>query len=188
MELLVFVAGVVGLLIWQPWRDDEDDSEGEEDPEMSTDAPSPAVPASRIVTGYRAGVAYQMTVVPVGNGRFLRADAADAWLTLQAAAAGAGFILFARSGWRSNEEQVELRGRYEAALADPELAQDGRHNFAMKAGYSPHQAGTDVDIGGLGGYGTPAYRWLEANARGFGFSHDVSGAAASEYWHWGFHA
>ena len=36
-----------------------------------------------------------------------------------------------------------------------------------------------MDIGGVNGYGTAAYRWLSANAGRFGFKNDVGG----EYWH-----
>lgn len=37
-----------------------------------------------------------------------------------------------------------------------------------------------MDIGGVRGYGTRAYTWLQANGARFGFVNDVRG----EYWHW----
>ena len=39
-----------------------------------------------------------------------------------------------------------------------------------------------MDVSGVGGYGTTAFRWLPSYAGHFGFRNTVSG----EYWHWGY--
>ncbi|MEN9799809.1 MAG: hypothetical protein RL653_3506, partial [Pseudomonadota bacterium] len=52
--------------------------------------------------------------------------------------------------------------------------------LAARPGYSNHQMGLSVDLGGIGGYGTRAYNWLKQNASRYGFVNDVGG----EFWHW----
>ena len=158
-----------------------------------TDALLPATGGME-VTGYRNGQSFQMTVVSIGNGAYLRADAAEAMGRMFAAAAADGVKLGVASGWRSNEKQAELRAAYEYAQEQLKLgndgpSKDGLHNFAMKPGYSTHQAGVSVDVSGMsqGGFNSPGYQWLKTNASAFGFKNDVSGAAAGEYWHWSFY-
>jgi LAS superfamily LD-carboxypeptidase LdcB len=62
------------------------------------------------------------------------------------------------------------------------LKVDGTGNLAARPGYSNHQGGVSMDIGGVNGYGTSACRWLQANASRYGFVNDVAG----ESWHWTF--
>jgi LAS superfamily LD-carboxypeptidase LdcB len=59
---------------------------------------------------------------------------------------------------------------------------NGTGNLAAKPGYSNHQNGISMDVGGINGYNTKAYSWLKANAAKYGFKNDVGG----EYWHWTF--
>jgi hypothetical protein len=132
---------------------------------------NPGTPAgSKQVTAYIQGRPSTITVVPVGNGKFMRADAAKNFLAMQAAAKRAGVNLSATSGFRSNEEQKVLYQKY----------LNGTGNLAAKPGYSNHQGGISMDIGGIGGYGTTAYKWLQNNASKYGFKNDVGG----EPWHW----
>ncbi|MBI3183330.1 MAG: D-alanyl-D-alanine carboxypeptidase family protein [Myxococcales bacterium] len=121
-------------------------------------------------TGYVNGRPFGITVYPVGQGEYLRADAAKAYVQMIAAAKRAGVNLYAVSGFRTMDEQRKL---YQAYL-------NGTGNLAARPGYSNHQGGISMDIGGVGGYGTRAYQWLKNHARRFGFVNDVSG----EYWHW----
>lgn len=124
------------------------------------------------VTGYVNGVARSITVSPVGNGQYLRADAARSFLKMQAAARRAGISLSATSGFRTMAEQQHLYALYQA----------GQGNKAAVPGYSNHQGGVAMDIGGVGNYGTAAFNWLSANAGRFGFRNTVSG----EFWHWSY--
>ncbi len=87
------------------------------------------------------------------------------------AARRAGLGIYPLSGFRTYAQQAALYRRYGS----------GR---AARPGYSNHQQGLSMDIGGVGGYRTRAYRWLAANARRFGFVNDVRG----EFWHWTYRA
>jgi peptidoglycan hydrolase-like protein with peptidoglycan-binding domain len=132
---------------------------------------NPGTPAGgKQVTAYVQGRPSTITVVPVGNGQYLRADAAKNFKAMQADAARAGINLTATSGFRSMEQQRVLYQKY----------LNGTGNLAAKPGYSTHQNGISMDIGGVNGYGTRAFNWLKNNASKYGFVNDVRG----EYWHW----
>ncbi|MDY7232740.1 M15 family metallopeptidase [Hyalangium rubrum] len=132
---------------------------------------NPGTPAgSKQVTAYVQGKPSTITVVPVGNGKYMRADAAKNFMAMQKAAKAAGINLTATSGFRSMEEQKVLYQKY----------LNGTGNLAAKPGYSNHQNGISMDIGGIGGYNTKAYNWLKNNAAKYGFKNDVAG----EHWHW----
>jgi peptidoglycan hydrolase-like protein with peptidoglycan-binding domain len=120
--------------------------------------------------GYINGVARNITVTPVGNGEYLRTDAARAFLKMQASAKRAGISLSATSGFRTMAEQKHLYALWQA----------GQGNLAARPGFSNHQGGIAMDVGGVNGYQTAAYSWLSRNAKRFGFVNDVGG----EYWHW----
>jgi len=122
--------------------------------------------ADAYVNGRRSAI----TVAPVGNGQVMRTDAADAFNRMRQAAIVDGVHIGALSGFRTYEEQADLRRRY----------LNGTGNKASPAGYSNHQAGISMDIANVGGYGSAKYHWLERNAARFGFKNDVSG----EPWHW----
>jgi peptidoglycan hydrolase-like protein with peptidoglycan-binding domain len=151
--------GVVGPKTWAALR-----SGG------TTDPGTPA--GAKQVTAYHQGRPSQITVVPVGNGQYMRADAAKNFKAMQAAAARAGINLTATSGFRSMAQQQELYRKY----------LNGTGNLAAKPGYSNHQGGISMDIGGIGSYSSKAYNWMKNNASQFGFVNDVRG----EYWHWTF--
>jgi hypothetical protein len=127
-----------------------------------------------IVAGFTNGVPLPIRVMPVGNGQLLRADAAKAFLAMQAAAKAAGIPLTATSGWRSMTDQTRLYAGYKAGLPG--------FNMAAAPGFSNHQGGISVDIGGIKSFASPAYMWLAKNARNFSFVNDV----VTEYWHWTF--
>ncbi len=123
------------------------------------------------VTAYVNGQPRTITVVPVGNGQYLRADAARAFKAMQEAARRAGINLGATSGFRTMAQQQELYRRY----------LNGTGNLAARPGYSNHQNGIAMDVSGIGGRGTAADRWLRANAARFGFRN-----LPSEFWHYDF--
>jgi len=134
--------------------------------------PPPPPSGGKVVTAYTNGQPSQITVVPVGNGQYMRADAAQNFKAMQAAAARAGINLTATSGFRTMAQQQELYRKY----------LNGTGNLAAKPGYSNHQGGISMDIGGIGSYSSKAYNWMKNNASQFGFVNDVRG----EYWHWTF--
>ncbi len=132
--------------------------------------PGGALGDGQQVTAYVNGQPSTITVYSVGNGEYLREDAARAYRAMEAEARAAGINISAGSGFRTNAEQQHLY----------ELWQQGRGNLAARPGYSNHQGGVAMDINGVGSYNSAAYAWLRANAGRFGFSNDVGG----EYWHW----
>ena len=121
-------------------------------------------------TGYQAGRPTQVRLSPVGGGKYLNARAAPQFLAMMDAARRAGVHLSVSSAFRTHAEQVRLYDLYRS----------GRGNLAARPGYSNHQMGLSVDLGGVGGYGTRAYAWLQQNAPRYGFRNDVGG----EPWHW----
>ncbi len=120
-----------------------------------------------------------MTVAAVGNGQYMRPDAAAAFNRMVDAAAQAGVTILAGSGFRSVAQQTALYAAYIArAFTYPTVAKPGTSN---------HGNGTAMDVAVAPGvsvhYGTPQYHWLEENAGGFGFSWD-EGQKVDEPWHW----
>lgn len=100
----------------------------------------------------------------------MRSDAANALEQMFTAASAAGHQLDGLSGYRSYSRQQTVYGRevntYGQAVADTQSA---------KPGYSEHQSGLSIDIGG-GGCGiedcfgdTPEGKWVAANAYKYGF-------------------
>lgn len=120
--------------------------------------------------GYINGSPRKITLGYVGSGEWMRLDVAKNFLAMKKAAAKRGISLSATSGFRSMAEQRYLYNLYLS----------GRGNLAARPGYSNHQGGLSMDIGGVNGYGTKAFNWLKANAGRYGFRNDVGG----EFWHW----
>lgn len=123
-------------------------------------------------TGYVNGSATNIDLANIGDGETMRTDAARAFKAMQEAARRDGVDLSATSGFRSMAEQERLYQMY----------RNGTGNLAARPGFSNHQGGVSIDIGGVNGYGTAAYNWLQSNASQYGFRNDVAG----EYWHWTF--
>ncbi len=106
----------------------------------------------------------------VGNGQYLRKSAAQALATLIVDAKKQGLHINPLSGYRSYQTQVRVYGnevlKYGQQIADTESA---------KPGYSEHQTGWAIDVGG-GGCGiedcfgkTAEGMWLATNAYKYGF-------------------
>ncbi len=109
-------------------------------------------------------------LTPVGDGQVMRRAAANALLALFAAARAHGLLLRADSGYRSYAYQVGVHARVVRNLGQAE-ADIG----SALPGYSEHQTGWAVDVGGGGCdittcFGsTPQGRWVAANAYRWGF-------------------
>ena len=98
--------------------------------------------------------------------------------------------LWVKSGFRSFDEQADLKGQYTVTYGS------GANTFSADQGYSEHQLGTTIDFttqglnGGLEGFqNTPAYEWLTKNAYKYGFVlsyPEDNGYYIFEPWHWRF--
>lgn len=106
----------------------------------------------------------------VGNGQQMRTEAAEHLLQMIADAKAARLTIYAASGYRSYSTQVNVYANevksYGQAVADSESA---------RPGYSEHQTGWAVDIGGGGCNITDCFgstaegKWTAANAYRYGF-------------------
>ncbi len=94
------------------------------------------------------------------------------------------------SGYRSFDEQAQLKSGYKVTYGK------GANAFSADQGYSEHQLGTTVDFttqslkGTLAGFDkTPAYAWLTKHAHEYGFVLSYPKGNAYyiyEPWHWRF--
>ena len=119
----------------------------------------------------------------------LRPSAARAFTRMQRAARRDGVHLHLVSGFRSVAEQEALYFGVKAARV-----QSARERARVSAppGYSEHHSGYALDISDealsldVSFAQSPAYRWLQENARGYNFelSFPEDGAVAFEPWHW----
>lgn len=105
----------------------------------------------------------------IGNGQYLRAEAAAAYQKLVTAAKAAGYTLIPESGYRSYNTQVTVYDNevknFGQTVADSESA---------RPGYSEHQTGWAVDIATPGCMedcfgNTEAAKWTLAHAADYGF-------------------
>lgn len=124
---------------------------------------------------------------------WLTADTAKAWRRMRRAAALAGVVLDAISGFRSHAYQL---GIFRRKLARGQsLAQILTVNVAP--GFSEHHSGRALDIGTPGEppaeesfEATPAFAWLASNAARFGFRMSFPRGnphgVVYEPWHWYF--
>jgi len=162
-------ATAIGVGVWLIVRQ----AEAESPPETAMPPqPDPELQHGATATGYIKGEPQTINLVSVGNNQFMRDDAARNFLSMQQAASAAGIPLTATSGFRSNLQQIKLYAGWVAKLPG--------FNLAAKPGWSNHQGGISVDIGGVGSFTSAAYKWLTLNAGRYGFRNDVR----SEYWHW----
>src|SRR5690606_37898327 len=122
---------------------------------------------------------------------WLHADAARAWLQMQAGALRDGVVLEAISGYRSHDYQL---GIFERKLARGQ-AVDEILQVNAAPGYSEHHGGRALDIGTPGEppaeerfEATPAFAWLRDNAGAYGFTMSYPRGnphgIAYEPWHW----
>ncbi len=152
----------------------------------------PGLPASKNLIPWPES-AVLVTADISANGRIfqLKPPAAVAWQALKAAAADDGIALLMVSAFRSVEYQATIIRR------KLERWQSLAHILTVNAppGYSEHHGGCAIDIGspdcpdlGEAFENTDAYRWLAANAEGFGlylsFPRDNIYGYVYEPWHW----
>lgn len=112
------------------------------------------------------------TFAEASEKKMLRNDAATALEELFAAAKEAGFDLFALSGYRSYNTQIN---NYTSRVAS--LGQEGADKISARPGHSEHQTGLAMDITSesasfklIEAFGdTPEGLWVKENAHRFGF-------------------
>jgi LAS superfamily LD-carboxypeptidase LdcB len=129
------------------------------------------VAGSTLGAGYVNGTRRAIQLAAITGAKFMRSDAAAAFLRMEAAARAAGVQLLVTRAFATWDEQARLFALY----------QSGKGNLAARPGYSNHQGGIAVDLS-TGGTKTAVYRWLALNAGRFGFVRTVK----SEPWHWEF--
>lgn len=114
-------------------------------------------------------------LAPIGGGQRLQPQAAQAWLSLQAAAAADGIHFHVTDSYRTYTQQVAL------AAAKGLYSEGG---LAAQPGTSNHGLGLAVDVGDSAAKSltAPELAWLQRNAGRFGFS-----TIAREPWHWEYH-
>lgn len=146
---------------------------------------------SKMFTTYVRGVPakqYLVQVQPEGARwlgakhppQYLEKYTAHHWILMKRAAKDDGIDLVIYSAYRSHEHQQRLFDQW----------QDGkRHLRPSKPGWSRHESGRAVDIlrshddpDGGGPEVGPTDKWLEKNARDYGFYRTVP----AELWHWEF--
>ena len=109
-------------------------------------------------------------LVPIGGGRELRAEAAQAMGDMFAAAAAEGLTLTLESAYRSYDYQV---GVFTAQVA--RFGQTQAEVQVARPGYSEHQTGLAADVGGGGCHiescfaTTAEGQWVAAHGPRFGF-------------------
>lgn len=138
----------------------------------------------------------QARLVAISADLRLRPEAAEALLAMQRAAAADGVNLVVLSAFRSVSLQRQLF--FDVKAQRNQSARD-RARVSAPPGFSEHSTGFAVDLGdgrlpathlSISFEGSPAYRWLTANAHRFHFqlSFPAGNAQGVSYepWHWRF--
>jgi peptidoglycan hydrolase CwlO-like protein len=154
-------------------------------PPVSDSPPStPAVaPPASVVTPAPGGLA--TVTCPHGGSITVAGSIAGNVQALLDAAARDGVSLCARSGWRSSQEQIELR-RQHCGSSDYAIYQMPASQCSPPTaipGTSMHEQGLAIDFSCNGGgailYGNECWDWLAAHADEYGLYN-----LPSEPWHW----
>lgn len=166
----IFIGGfAVILFFWSRKR------EGEFSPDENERYGDTVVDDSMIVLGYKDGIPTQMSVAPVGNGYYLRADAASDFKRMSAAClAATGKDLPVSTAFRTMEHQERLYKELGPTLA-------------AKPGYSNHQSGIAIDIHGLDerkpNYDKARDYWLDEHCEEYGWKRTGLNFSNIEPWH-----
>jgi len=120
-------------------------------------------------------------------------EATEAFAQMKAAAAAEGILIMPISGFRTIARQAELFTKQTEKLGSEAAAAE----LSAPPGYSEHHTGYAIDIGDVNSpdtdikyafENTPAYSWLVANARRYGFEQSFPYAnqqgVSFEPWHW----
>lgn len=164
-------------------------------------APSPSATPSwdgRLLNHFAYTEAPKSELEPVSadGGIKLRAPAAKAFQEMVAAANADGVVLVPLSGFRSISEQQQV---YFDVKAERAQSLQERALVSAPPGYSEHHTGYAIDVGdgnvpatnlSPDFEGTPAFKWLSANATRFNFEMSFpknnKQGVTYEPWHWRF--
>jgi len=130
----------------------------------------------------------------LGREAYLTPSAARAWAAMRDAARADGIELILISAFRSIDRQAELI----AAKLAKGMSLEQALEYSAYPGHSEHHSGSAIDLGTASARHleeefetTPAFEWLAANARHFGFSLSYPRGnrygIAYEPWHWRHH-
>jgi cell wall-associated NlpC family hydrolase len=138
-------------------------------------APASAGPVNGAWGGWSNGQIPRTQLCSIGDGQWLRCDAAAAYTAMSAAyAAEFGAPLCVTDSYRSLDAQVDAHHRKPAITAVP--------------GTSNHGWGLAVDLcGGVNVFGTAQTAWMQGNAAHYGWVHPDWARADGqnpEPWHW----
>ena len=127
--------------------------------------------------------------VQVQSGKWLESNAAKAFIAMESAANAAGHSLRINSAWRSRAHQERLYVAWSAYLASQHGGPPAPWAAkAAKPGTSKHQVGEAVDLLNINpaqsSYNAAQHKWLQENARKYGFIDDVY--VPREHWHWSY--
>ena len=134
-------------------------------------------------------------LVPVGEGRQLRAEAAEQFNALKAAAGDLGLTFFVRSGYRSHWSQVAsydlIVQRDGRTSADRQSARPGHseHQLGLALDLA-HRAGTTGPLGNTGFSNSREFTWLVEHGHEYGFilryprGYTEIHGFVYEPWHW----
>lgn len=136
--------------------------------------PASTIAAEAFAGGKSLGL---ISLLPIGNGRFLRADAAYAFGRLRRKAEADSISLVVDSAFRTMPEQQQLWNQHKAGVLKTPVA---------RPGFSNHQSGIALDIQVHASQLSPEYIWLKENAPGFGWHNIGSTFHPPEFWHWEF--
>ncbi len=128
------------------------------------------------VWGWVGGKPIEIDIAPIGNGQYLRRDAAQQFNFMADEAQADGLILNVESSFRTTEEQAALYARYLA----------GTGNLAAPPGFSNHQSGVAVDITVNRSFTSRTYLWLASHAQFYGFVNTGAFFTQKEPHHWEF--
>ena len=186
---VVVVAALAAIVMPQPWR------------RLLAPPPVQGLKArlsmdGRLLGHFPYGEAPSAELVAIAPGMQLHRDAASALEALQAAAAADGIDIRVLSAFRSIALQKHI---FFDVKSERNQSASERAQVSAPPGFSEHSTGYAVDLGdGRAAAtnlspsfdGTPAYRWLQANANRFHFHLSFPEAnrqgVSYEPWHWRF--
>jgi LAS superfamily LD-carboxypeptidase LdcB len=156
--------------------------------------------------GYNIQTEYKGAFVEIGSSQKMSKEAGDSFNKMKTEATKAGVDLTAVSGFRDMDDQVRtFFAKAGAGIDDPipdNAIFDGTNETVAKPaylarlkhsavpGYSEHLTGNAIDIGktDVSFETTPAFKWLETNAKTYKFSltypKGSTTGANYEPWHW----
>lgn len=125
----------------------------------------------RQVEAYVKGASSFIYVSPIGDGYYLREDAAASWERLRAKASEVPLVV--NSAFRTMAEQESLWAQKVQGLISSAVA---------RPGFSNHQNGVALDVQVDRSTSSPQYKWLAVNGPPHGWVN--VGASFGEPWHW----